>query len=112
VIITTDEAEAVTPISPEHDQPDSVDDLFGWLRAAGLQPSVVWGWKDLAVIAAEIGRGPRQLQVRAEPEPWLVINPKPVVGERELDGVGLLRNAVSGGESPIESARRMLKALW
>jgi streptomycin 6-kinase len=29
----------------------------------------------------------------AEREPWLVIDPKPLVGERELDGVGLLRNA-------------------
>lgn len=29
----------------------------------------------------------------AQREPWLVIDPKPVVGERELDGVGLLRNA-------------------
>lgn len=27
-------------------------------------------------------------------EPWLVIDPKPLVGERELDAVGLLRNAV------------------
>ena len=31
--------------------------------------------------------------LRAEREPWLVIDPKPLVGERELDGVGLLRNA-------------------
>jgi streptomycin 6-kinase len=29
----------------------------------------------------------------AEREPWLVIDPKPLVGEREIDGVGLLRNA-------------------
>jgi streptomycin 6-kinase len=33
--------------------------------------------------------------LRAEREPWLVIDPKPLVGERELDGVGLLRNAAS-----------------
>jgi len=31
--------------------------------------------------------------LRAEREPWLVIDPKPLVGEREIDGVGLLRNA-------------------
>ena len=30
--------------------------------------------------------------LRASREPWLVIDPKPLVGERELDGVGLLRN--------------------
>jgi streptomycin 6-kinase len=32
-------------------------------------------------------------------EPWLVIDPKPLVGERELDAVGLLRNAVWEGQS-------------
>jgi len=37
--------------------------------------------------------------LRAEREPWLVIDPKPLIGERELDGVGLLRNAVLGVES-------------
>jgi streptomycin 6-kinase len=37
----------------------------------------------------------------AQREPWLVIDPKPLVGERELDGVGLLRNAAFDGE-PIE----------
>jgi streptomycin 6-kinase len=31
--------------------------------------------------------------LKAEREPWLVIDPKPLVGEREIDGVGLLRNA-------------------
>jgi streptomycin 6-kinase len=35
----------------------------------------------------------------AEREPWLVIDPKPLVGERELDGVGLLRNAVFRDQS-------------
>jgi streptomycin 6-kinase len=33
-------------------------------------------------------------------EPWLVIDPKPLVGERELDGVGLLRNAAWNGGAP------------
>jgi streptomycin 6-kinase len=45
--------------------------------------------------------------LRAEREPWLVIDPKPLVGERELDGVGVLRNAVWQGE-PV---RRYLDAL-
>jgi streptomycin 6-kinase len=35
--------------------------------------------------------------LRAEREPWLAIDPKPLVGERELDGVGLLRNADDPG---------------
>jgi streptomycin 6-kinase len=44
--------------------------------------------------------------LRAQRLPWLVIDPKPVVGEREVDGVGLLRNADSGA-----SVRRWLDAL-
>jgi streptomycin 6-kinase len=43
--------------------------------------------------------------LRAEREPWLVIDPKPLVGEREIDGVGLLRNAGSR-----TSVRRWLDA--
>jgi streptomycin 6-kinase len=31
--------------------------------------------------------------LRAQREPWLVIDPKPLVGERELEASGLLRNA-------------------
>ena len=33
--------------------------------------------------------------LRAEREPWLVIDPKPLVGERELEASGILRNAGS-----------------
>ena len=33
--------------------------------------------------------------LRAAREPWLVIDPKPLVGERELDASGLLRNTSS-----------------
>ena len=36
--------------------------------------------------------------LRASREPWLVIDPKPLVGEAELDGVGLLRNAAVAGD--------------
>jgi streptomycin 6-kinase len=45
----------------------------------------------------------------AEREPWLVIDPKPLVGERELDGVGLLRNAAFGDGTPL--VRRWLDVL-
>jgi streptomycin 6-kinase len=47
--------------------------------------------------------------LRADREPWLVIDPKPLVGERELDGVGLLRNAAFLGGAP--AVRRWLDAL-
>ena len=39
--------------------------------------------------------------LRSEREPWLVIDPKPLVGERELDGVGPLRNAAFSGDSDV-----------
>jgi streptomycin 6-kinase len=44
--------------------------------------------------------------LRAQREPWLVIDPKPLVGERELDGVGVLRNVDS-----VADVRRWLDAL-
>lgn len=47
--------------------------------------------------------------LRAERAPWLVIDPKPLIGERELDGVGLLRNAAFGGGTPL--VRRWLHML-
>jgi streptomycin 6-kinase len=45
----------------------------------------------------------------ARREPWLVIDPKPLVGERELDGVGPLRNAARNGGAP--AVRRWLDVL-
>jgi streptomycin 6-kinase len=48
--------------------------------------------------------------LRATREPWLVIDPKPLVGEREIDGVGLLRNAALG-DDPTVSVRRWLDVL-
>lgn len=49
--------------------------------------------------------------LRARREPWLVIDPKPLLGERELDGVGLLRNADRDpSRSPAASVRRWLDA--
>ena len=47
--------------------------------------------------------------LRAEREPWLVIDPKPLVGEREVDGVGPLRNAAFAGNPAL--LRRWLDAL-
>ena len=47
--------------------------------------------------------------LRATRAPWLVIDPKPLVGEPELDGVGPLRNAAWNG-GPAE-VRRWLDSL-
>ncbi len=49
--------------------------------------------------------------LKAEREPWLVIDPKPLAGERELDGVGLLRNAAARRDSSARAVRRWLNAL-
>src|SRR5205814_3475450 len=47
--------------------------------------------------------------LRAEREPWLVIDPKPAVGEREVSAVGLLRNAAWREGRP--GVRRWLSVL-
>lgn len=49
--------------------------------------------------------------LRAEREPWLVIDPKPLAGEREVDAVGLLRNAAVEPEGGAAAVRRWLDAL-
>jgi streptomycin 6-kinase len=47
--------------------------------------------------------------LRASREPWLAIDPKPLVGEREFDGVGVLRNAGFTRDTAV--VRRWLDAL-
>jgi tRNA (cmo5U34)-methyltransferase len=54
-VVLTDEQ--VTPLTPDFDLPDQLEDQLEWLRAAGFDPLVTWTWKDLAVIAAERGPG-------------------------------------------------------
>jgi streptomycin 6-kinase len=49
--------------------------------------------------------------LKATRSPWLLIDPKPLVGERELDGVGLLRNAASHGLFSRGAVRRWLDVL-
>jgi streptomycin 6-kinase len=50
--------------------------------------------------------------LRAEREPWLVVDPKPLVGERELNGVGLLRNAAwNGGTDAVRDWLDLLAGL-
>jgi tRNA (cmo5U34)-methyltransferase len=52
VVTPDDPRDMVTPISPGYDMPSPVADQLGWLRQAGLRPTVRWHEKDLAVIAA------------------------------------------------------------
>ena len=53
VVIPGDPHDVVTPIDPPYDQPSTVADQLGWLREAGLRPTVRWQEKDLAVVAAD-----------------------------------------------------------
>ena len=53
VVIPEDAGDAVTPLEPDVDTPDDLPSQLTWLKAAGLSPSVVWTYKDLAVIAAD-----------------------------------------------------------
>ncbi len=52
VVIPEDPCDAVTPLSPHIDRPDRVTDLLAWLREANFDPSCIWAWKDLAIIAS------------------------------------------------------------
>jgi tRNA (cmo5U34)-methyltransferase len=53
VVVPEREEEAITPLTPEYDFPDRVDDQLQWLDDAGLRPRVAWAEKDLAVLAAD-----------------------------------------------------------
>jgi tRNA (cmo5U34)-methyltransferase len=50
VVVPEDPSDAVTPIDGDYDKPSSVAEQLGWLAAAGLQPSVAWAHRDLAVL--------------------------------------------------------------
>ncbi len=54
VVVPVDPADAVTPLSPGYDQPDTAGDLLTWLRDAGFGAEVVWANRDLAVFVADL----------------------------------------------------------
>ena len=58
VVIPERPEDAVIPCTPGFDLPDTVPDQLEWLRAAGLEPSMTWARRDLAVLAAT--RPPRR----------------------------------------------------
>ena len=53
VVVPTDPADAVTPLSPGYDLPDSAADQLLWMRDAGFEASVAWELKDLAVLVGD-----------------------------------------------------------
>jgi hypothetical protein len=52
VIVPDDPADAVTALDLTVDLPERLDDLLGAFRQGGLEPSVTWRQRDLAVILA------------------------------------------------------------
>jgi len=53
LVVPPDPADAVTPANGEHDRPSPLTDQLTWLRHAGLEPTVTWTRRDLAVVAAD-----------------------------------------------------------
>jgi tRNA (cmo5U34)-methyltransferase len=53
VVIPDDPADVITPIDGVYDQPSPIDDQLGWLDHAGLDASLSWRQRDLAVLVAD-----------------------------------------------------------
>jgi len=52
VIIPEDPSDVVTPIDNDYDTPSSIAEQLNWLAEVGLEPSLAWAHRDLAVITA------------------------------------------------------------
>jgi len=52
VIVPEDPADAVTPLTPEYDLPDRLEDQLAWLHEAGFVAEPTWVRGDLAVLRA------------------------------------------------------------
>jgi tRNA (cmo5U34)-methyltransferase len=53
LVVPEDPSDLVTPIDGDYDKPSTVADQLRWLAAAGLQPSVAWTHRDLAVLVGQ-----------------------------------------------------------
>ena len=54
LIVPESVEDVVTPATPGFDKPDTLADILAWLDDAGFVTSVVWSWKDLAAIRADV----------------------------------------------------------
>jgi tRNA (cmo5U34)-methyltransferase len=52
VVIPVDPADAVTPLTSDHDRPSTLDDQLRWLADAGFDATPVWAERDLVVVRA------------------------------------------------------------
>ena len=53
VVIPDDPSDAITPIDGDYDKPSRAADQLDWLTEAGFEARVVWGERDLVVVAAD-----------------------------------------------------------
>jgi SAM-dependent methyltransferase len=53
VVVPVDPADAVTPLTPEHDRPSCATDQLAWLADAGLVATSTWAERDLVVLRAD-----------------------------------------------------------
>jgi tRNA (cmo5U34)-methyltransferase len=53
VVVPVDPADAVTPLTSEHDRPSTLAEQLGWLADAGLGATAVWSERDLVVVRAD-----------------------------------------------------------
>ena len=53
VVVPVDPADAVTPVTPDHDRPSTLAEQLGWLGDAGFAASTVWSERDLVVVRAD-----------------------------------------------------------
>ncbi len=53
VVIPVDPAEAVTPLTSDHDRPSPLADQLGWLADAGFDAATTWCERDLVVVQAD-----------------------------------------------------------
>ncbi|HXP32783.1 MAG TPA: class I SAM-dependent methyltransferase [Acidimicrobiales bacterium] len=53
VVIPVDPADAVTPLTSDHDRPSTAADQLRWLAAAGFDAAGVWSECDLVVLRAD-----------------------------------------------------------
>jgi tRNA (cmo5U34)-methyltransferase len=54
LVVPARDEDVVTTATPEFDQPDTLPDILTWLTDAGFETVVVWSWKDLAVVRADL----------------------------------------------------------
>ena len=53
VVIPLDPADAVTPLTSDHDRPSTLADQLRWLGDAGFEAAAVWSERDLVVVRAD-----------------------------------------------------------